>query len=55
VRPEVLSMKNSDDNIGNRTCNLSVCSAVPQPTAPPPAPVSFEDRFVFFLNIIEDH
>ena len=30
-------MKNSNDTIGNRTRNLSACSAVPQPTAPPRA------------------
>ena len=29
-----MSMKNSSDTIGNRTCALPVCSAVPQPTAP---------------------
>jgi len=34
-----MSMKNSNDNIGNRTRNLPVCSAVPQPTASPRAPV----------------
>jgi hypothetical protein len=27
-------MKNSNDTIGNRTRDLPVCSAVPQPTAP---------------------
>jgi hypothetical protein len=31
-------MKNSNDTIGNRTRDLSACSAVPQPTAPPRAP-----------------
>jgi hypothetical protein len=31
-------MKNSNDTIGNRTCDVPVCSAVPQPTAPPRAP-----------------
>jgi hypothetical protein len=31
-------MKNSSDNIGNRTRDLPACSAVPQPTAPPRAP-----------------
>jgi len=31
-------MKNSNDNIGNRTRDLPNCSAVPQPTAPPDAP-----------------
>ena len=30
--------KNSSDTIGNRTCDLPDCSAVPQPTAPPRAP-----------------
>jgi hypothetical protein len=28
-----MSMKNDNDNIGNRTRSLLVCSAVPQPTA----------------------
>jgi len=31
-------MKNSSDNIGNRTRDLPACSAVPQTTAPPRAP-----------------
>ena len=31
-------MKNSNDTIGNRTRDLTVCSAVPQPTALPRAP-----------------
>jgi len=30
-----MSMKNSNDTIGNRTCDLPACSAVPQATAPP--------------------
>jgi len=29
-----MSMKNSNDTIGNRNRELPVCSAVPQPTAP---------------------
>jgi hypothetical protein len=33
-----MSMKNSNDTIGNRTRALPVCSAVPQPTAPPRSP-----------------
>jgi len=32
-------MKNSNDNIGNRTRVLPACSSVPQPTAPPRAPI----------------
>jgi hypothetical protein len=31
-------MKNSNDAIGNRTRDIPVCSAVPQPTAPSRAP-----------------
>jgi len=31
----ITSMKNFNDTIGNRTRNLSFCSAVPQPTVPP--------------------
>jgi len=34
-----MSMKNSSDTIGNRTRELPTCSAVPQLTAPPRAPV----------------
>ena len=30
-----MSMKNSNDTIGNQTRDLLTCSAVPQPTAPP--------------------
>jgi len=33
-------MKNSSDTIGNRTRDLLACSAVPQPTVPPRAPLS---------------
>jgi len=36
-----MSMKDSNDTIGNRTLDLPVCSAVPQPTAPPRAPLPF--------------
>jgi hypothetical protein len=35
----IVSMKNSNDNIGNRTRDLPSYSAVPQPTVSPPAPV----------------
>ena len=33
----IMSMKNSNDTIGNRTRGLPACGAVPQPTAPPRA------------------
>jgi hypothetical protein len=34
----IMSTKNPNDNNGNRTRDLSACSAMPQPTAPPCAP-----------------
>jgi hypothetical protein len=30
-----MSIKNSNDTIGNRTCYLPACRAVTHPTAPP--------------------
>ena len=41
-----MSMKSSNDTIGNRTSDLPVCGAVPQPTAPTLAklPSSVEDK-----------
>jgi hypothetical protein len=33
----VMSIKNSSYTVGNRTCDLPTCSAVPQQTAPPSA------------------
>jgi len=35
----IMSMKNSSDTIGNSSRELPACSAVPQPTAPPGAPL----------------
>jgi len=34
-----MSMKNSNDTVGNRTHVLPGCSAVSEPTAPPRAPL----------------
>jgi hypothetical protein len=31
----IMSMKNSNDTIGDRTRGFHACSTVPQPTAPP--------------------
>jgi hypothetical protein len=42
-------MKNPNDPIGNRTRNLSACSAVPQPNAPPRAPLKFVRQSVVTL------
>ena len=44
-----MSMKNSNDTIGNRTRDLLACSAVPQPTAPPRAPT-----YKVYLNLIKN-
>jgi hypothetical protein len=33
-----MTVKNSNDTVGNRTRYLLACSAVPHPTAPPRAP-----------------
>jgi len=38
----IMWMKNSIDNIGNRIRDLPTCSAVPQPTARPRAPISYQ-------------
>jgi hypothetical protein len=35
----IMSMKNCNETIGYRTRDLPVCSAVPQPTAPPLATI----------------
>jgi hypothetical protein len=40
-----MSMKSSNDTIGNRTRDLSVCSVVPQPTVPPCTPILYRKRF----------
>jgi hypothetical protein len=47
-----MSTKNSNDTIGNRSGDLPVCSAVPQPTAPPAAcPLDQRNPQVFKLFI----
>jgi hypothetical protein len=38
-----MSMKNSSDIIRDQTCDLPACSTVPQPTAPPRAPLKRGD------------
>ena len=47
-----MSMKNSNDTIGNRTRNLPACSAVPQPTAPPLAPIMFGEKYKLFSTTL---
>jgi len=49
----IMSMKSSSDTIGNRTSDLPVCSAEPQPTTPPrapPPPVTANGNFSESVN-----
>ena len=55
----IMSIKNSNDTICNRTCDLPTCSAVPQPTAPPrtppfllPWPIKFLWNNFFIFHIL---
>ena len=50
----IMSMTYSNDTIWNRTRDLSACSAVPQPTAPPRAPSSL-NIFCIFCCLDLDH
>jgi hypothetical protein len=43
-----------DDTIGNRTRDIPACSAVPQPTAPPRAPV-WRSTSTFLIQITQDN
>ena len=44
-----MSIKNSNDTIGNRTRDLPTCSSVPQPTAPPRASPLY---YIPWLNLM---
>jgi hypothetical protein len=46
----IMSMKNSNDTIGNRTRDLPACSTVPQPTASPEWKVLSACRTVTFIT-----
>jgi hypothetical protein len=50
-----MSMKNSNNTIGNRTRDLAVCSAVPQPTGPPQDmfALSFKGLIKYLLPFVE--
>jgi hypothetical protein len=53
-----MSMINSSDTIGIRTHDLPACSTVPQPTAPPRAPIfnsidnNYRISFLFNLDFL---
>jgi len=44
-------MKNSSDTIGNRALDLPACNAVPQPAAPPGAPL-YKPKHHEFLDAV---
>ena len=46
-----MSMKNSDDSIGNQTCNLPACGTMPQLTAPACA-LSYISILVYLLSVV---
>jgi len=46
-----MSVKNSNDTIGNRTRDLPSCIAAPQSTAPPPAPVETAQRTIAYALV----
>jgi hypothetical protein len=47
-------MKNSD-SFGNRNRDLPACTAVPQPTAPPRAPLIVVTHFLYFLRFFSKY
>jgi hypothetical protein len=49
VAVRIMSMKNSSDAMGDRTLDLTACSAVPQPTASPRAP-SYNSRCQYWME-----
>ena len=47
----IMSIKNSNDTIGDRTHHLSACSTLPQPTVPPRVPSVIQNRTVIAYNV----
>jgi hypothetical protein len=50
LRPEIMLMKKCSDAIGNRTRDLTVCSAVPQPLR---HRVSLSDKGIWILHEVK--
>ena len=50
----IMSMQNSSNTIVNRTLDLAACGAVPQPTAPPRAPliILYESKTVSYIYML---
>ena len=49
-----MSMKNCSDNIRNPTRDLPACSAVPQPTAPPRAPLHWRSNSISGRGLLNE-
>jgi hypothetical protein len=47
-----MSMKNSNDTIGNRTRDHTTCSSVPQPHGPPRAPIYYVVGCMGMTNLL---
>jgi len=52
VAGRIMSIKTSNDTIGNRTRDLPACSAAPQPTAPPRAPPMLKTSRLMLVTIV---
>ena len=46
----IMSMKNYNYTIGNRTRDLPTCTAVPQPTTPPRVPSLFRSQYNYYAR-----
>jgi len=46
-----MSVKNSNDIIGNRTPDLPTCNAVPQSSAPPRTPREYIYIYIYYIYI----
>ena len=51
----IMSMKNYNDTIGNRTRDLRVCRAVPQPTEPLRAPGVWYNNYYYYYYYYHHH
>jgi len=49
---KIMSMKNSNDSIGNRTLDLLTFSSVPQQTAPPRGAFPLRLQFIGLVSLI---
>ena len=46
-----MSIKSSNDTTGNRIRDLPACTIVPQPTAPPRAPLLFVSKYNLYKSL----